>query len=80
MRTRLDSVGRIYLPKEVRERIGVQEFTVEMLEDGSIILRPIRIDPVEKYYGVVKTKQMSVEEMEQKIKESVVKLYRNDIS
>jgi len=80
MRTRLDSVGRIYLPKEVRERIGVQEFTVEMLEDGSIILRPIRIDPVEKYYGVLKTKQMSVEEMEQKIKESVVKLYRNDIS
>jgi len=80
MRTRLDSVGRIYLPKEVRERIGVQEFTVEILEDGSIILRPIRIDPVEKYYGVVKTKQMSVEEMEQKIKESVVKLYRNDIS
>lgn len=80
MRTRLDSAGRIYLPKEVRKRVGAEEFTIETLDDGSIVLRPVRIDPVDKYYGVVKTKSMSVEEMEEKIKESVVKLYRNDIS
>ena len=60
--------------------MGAEEFTIETLDDGSIVLRPVRIDPVDKYYGVVKTKSMSVEEMEEKIKESVVKLYRNDIS
>ncbi|BAJ50007.1 conserved hypothetical protein [Candidatus Caldarchaeum subterraneum] len=80
MRTKIDHTGRLYIPKEVRDRVAAEEFTIETLEDGSIILRPIRTDPVDEYYGIVKTKPMSVEDMEKKIKEYVEALYRNDIS
>jgi AbrB family looped-hinge helix DNA binding protein len=80
MKARIDSVGRIYLPKDVREQVGAEEFLVEMLEDGSILLRPVRKDQVEEYYGVLKTRSMTVEEMEEKVKESVLGIYRNDLS
>lgn len=44
----IDRSGRIYLPADIRRRIGARRFRVKIVENG-ILLEPI--DDVDKYYG-----------------------------
>lgn len=42
MRTTIDSAGRVVIPKELRERLGLRPGDVEISADGSAV----RIEPV----------------------------------
>lgn len=44
----IDGSGRIYLPADIRRRIGARRFKVRIVE-GGILLEPV--DDVDKYYG-----------------------------
>ena len=80
MKVRLDASGRLYLPSELRAKTSTSEYAAELKDDGTILLRPIIADPVEEYYGSVKSQDMSPEEIDAKIKEEVKKrLIHNDI-
>jgi bifunctional DNA-binding transcriptional regulator/antitoxin component of YhaV-PrlF toxin-antitoxin module len=78
MKVKVDPSGRLYLPNELRKRSKSSEYTAELREDGTIVLKPSIEDPIEKYYGAVKAKHMEPEEMDAKIKEEVRKKFIRD--
>ncbi|ADI32016.1 AbrB/MazE/SpoVT family DNA-binding domain-containing protein [Staphylothermus hellenicus] len=55
---RVDSKGRIVIPKNIREALGIREKQLLMLRivDGKIVLEPIG-DVADKYYGVVRVEK-----------------------
>ncbi|HSN54878.1 MAG TPA: AbrB/MazE/SpoVT family DNA-binding domain-containing protein [Candidatus Sulfomarinibacteraceae bacterium] len=50
--TRIGKKGQVSIPKAVLDRLGIEPETVLLVEatdDGSIVLRPAGVDPVELY-------------------------------
>lgn len=67
-----DERGRLYLPKDTREKYGEKYLEVE-LDDG-IKLIPVPEDPVEDLRELTdRLKRKSIEEMKESIKEEAVK-------
>jgi len=79
MKLKIDSHGRVYLPKQVRDSTKGQEFTLEASQDGAIVLRPVLTDAVDRYYGSVSGRQMTVDEMEEAAKKAVRRGYSRDL-
>ncbi len=58
MIVKLDEKGRVVIPKEVRERVGLEEGGQIVLEDENerVILKPLK--PVsDRFYGVFKVER-----------------------
>jgi len=67
-----DKKGRLYLPKDTREKYGERFLEVEM--EDEIKLLPIPDDPVEDLRKVTdKLKGKSIEEMKKGIREEIIK-------
>ena len=68
----MDDRGRILIPKDIRKRVKTKLFTVELMGDGTIVLKPIAGEILElagKFKGLLKYKSM--EELEEKQEEYV---------
>ena len=70
----MDDRGRVLIPKDIRRKIRARFFTVELMDDGSIVLRPIAND-VLKLAGKFKDliKYRNIEELEEKQEEYIRK-------
>ena len=68
MTIKIDDKGRLVLPKEARERLGLRQGVTLKLEyraDG-IILHPQKTMAIEDLYGIAKTKKpIRVEDIEE---------------
>ncbi|AAL62560.1 conserved hypothetical protein [Pyrobaculum aerophilum str. IM2] len=63
----VDGFGRIYLPAEIRKRIGARRFRVKIVDNG-ILLEPV--DDVDKYYGSYgPPRYKSLEDIEEAIRD-----------
>ncbi|MCX8137557.1 AbrB/MazE/SpoVT family DNA-binding domain-containing protein [Pyrobaculum aerophilum] len=63
----VDGSGRIYLPAEIRKRIGARRFRVKIVDNG-ILLEPV--DDVDKYYGKFgPPRYKSLEDIEEAIRD-----------
>jgi len=70
----MDDRGRILIPKDIRRRVKTKLFTVELMSDGSIVLKPIANEVLElagKFRGLLKYRD--VEELEEKQEEYVMR-------
>jgi len=68
----MDDRGRILIPKDIRRRVKAKLFTIELMDDGSIVLKPITSEVFElagKFKGLLKHRSM--EELEEKQEEFV---------
>ncbi|AFA38527.1 looped-hinge helix DNA binding domain, AbrB family [Pyrobaculum oguniense TE7] len=64
----VDGSGRIYLPAEIRRRIGARRFRVRVVE-GGILLEPV--DDVDRYYGKFgPAKYRTLEEIEGAVRDA----------
>jgi bifunctional DNA-binding transcriptional regulator/antitoxin component of YhaV-PrlF toxin-antitoxin module len=80
MKVKVDASGRLYLPSELRDRTPHDHYNAELREDGSILLKPLIEDPIEKYYGSVKAEHLEPKEMKVKAREALrKKLLHDDI-
>lgn len=80
----LTSKGQITIPKEVRDRLGVQEgdrIVFQFDEQGRVILRPESRDPLEGLVGFLrhraKGRAASVEEMNEAVRARAAEKYGN---
>lgn len=78
----LTSKGRLTIPKEVRDRLGVQEgdrIVFQFDEQGRVILRPGDPDPLGNLVGLLrhraKDRPVAVEEMDEAMRDSRVSRY-----
>jgi len=55
---RVDKKGRVLIPKNIREVMGIREKTLLRIEviDGKIVLEPLR-DIADSYYGIIDVKK-----------------------
>ncbi len=74
-RVRMDEQGRIYLPKELRERMKGRIFIVRE-EKGALILEPI--DTVREGRGIFKVRN-PIEEIDEKIEEYTKELVKDEL-
>ncbi len=68
----LDERGRVLIPKDIRSRLKAKLFNIELLEDGSIILRPVVNDVMKlagKFKGLLKCR--TIEELKERREEYV---------
>jgi len=78
--TRLGKKGQVSIPKAVLDRVGLEPETVlivEPLEDGSIMLRPAGVYPVEIYSDARVSEFLEEDRMTQKEKRRVKRRSRN---
>ena len=74
----MDSQGRIYIPSEIRKKIGSKKFELSV-EGDKIILKPIK-RKIEKYYGIVKVdRHLTLEEIEEKAEELTLRAVRDEL-
>ncbi len=74
----MDPQGRIYIPAEVRNKIKSKKFKLTV-EGDKIILKPIK-KKIEKYYSIVRVeKHLTVEKIEEKAKELIIKAVRDEL-
>ncbi len=62
----MDDRGRVLIPSPIRRRLKSRVFTLRLLSEGALLLRPIGEEVEEmggKYRGVIKTQ--SFEELEE---------------
>jgi AbrB family looped-hinge helix DNA binding protein len=78
----LTSKGQITIPKEVRDRLGVQEgdrIVFQFDEQGRVILRPESRDPLEGLVGLLrhraKERPPTVEEMNEAVRARAAEKY-----
>jgi len=77
MEVKMDAQGRIYLPANIRNAVKHRRFRV-VLEDDKIILIPIK-PAIEKYYGIVKPRYKTAEEIDEAVKHETEEILREDI-
>lgn len=53
METRIDTEGKILIPKTIREKLGITEDTRFMIEaqEGNLVLKPQRQKQIEDLFG-----------------------------
>ena len=74
----MDSQGRIYIPSQIRKKIGSRKFELTV-EGDKIVLKPIK-RKIEKYYGIVKVdRHLTVDEMEERAEELTLKVVGNEL-
>ena len=78
----LTSKGQITIPKEVRERLGLQEgdrIVFQFDQQGQVVLRPESRDPLGNLVGLLrhraKDRPVTVEEMNEAIRTRVDKKF-----
>ncbi len=70
----MDDRGRILIPKDIREKVRSKLFTLELMDNGTIVLKPIINEVLElsgKFKGLLEYE--SLEELEEKQEEFVRK-------
>ena len=70
----MDDRGRILIPKDVRRKVRTKLFTLELMDDGTIVLKPVASEVLGlagRFKGLVK--YGSLEELEEKQEEFVRK-------
>jgi len=70
----MDDRGRILIPKDVRRKVRAKLFTLELMDDGTIVLKPVAgevLGLAGRFKGLVKYR--SLEELEEKQEEFVRK-------
>jgi len=70
----MDDHGRILIPRDIRRKVRTKLFTIELTDDGIIILKPIVNEVLElagKFKGLLDYR--SLEELEEKQEEFVRK-------
>jgi len=70
----MDDRGRILIPSDVRRRVGTRLFVLEVLGDGSIVLRPVTREVLGlagRFEGLVE--YGDIEELEERQEELVKK-------
>ena len=70
----MDDRGRVLIPKDIRRKIKTKFFTVELMDGGSIVLRPIANDVLklaDKFKDLIKYR--NIEELEEKQEEHIRK-------
>jgi len=63
----MDDRGRILIPKNIRKKVKTKLFTIELMSDGTIMLKPVASEVLElagKFKDLLKYK--SIEELEEK--------------
>ena len=68
----MDDRGRVLIPKDIRRRVKARLFTVELMSDGSIVLKPVTSEVLElagKFKDLLKYRSM--EELEERQEEYV---------
>ncbi len=63
----MDDRGRVLIPKDIRRRVRTRLFIVELMSDGSILLKPVASEVLElagKFKDLLKYRSM--EELEEK--------------
>ena len=68
----MDDRGRILIPRDIRRRVRAKFFTIELMDDYTIVLKPITNDVLElagKFKNLLKYEDM--EELEEKQEEFV---------
>ena len=66
----MDDRGRIPIPKDIRRKVKTKLFTIELMSDGSIVLKPAASEVLElagKFKDLLEYKDM--EELEEKQEE-----------
>ena len=70
----MDDRGRILIPKDIRRRVKTKLFIIELMGDGTIVLKPIASEVLElagKFKGLLKYDD--IEELEERQEEYVRK-------
>ena len=66
----MDDRGRILIPKDIRRKVKTKLFTIELMDDGTIMLKPIASEDLKlasRFKGLLKYE--SFEELEEKQEE-----------
>lgn len=78
----LTSKGQITIPKEIRDRLGVQEgdrIVFQFDEQGRLILRPETRDPLDGLVGILrhraKERPATIEEMNEAVRAKAAEKY-----
>ncbi len=81
----LTSKGQITVPKEVRERLGLQEgdlLAFRFDESGRLVVEPRREDPLSGFAGLLrhlrKSKPVSIEEMKEGVRKHLARKRRRN--
>jgi len=70
----MDDRGRILIPKDIRRKVRTKLFTLELMDDGTIVLKPVACEVLglaSRFKGLLK--YGSLEELEEKQEEFVRK-------
>ncbi len=68
----MDDRGRILIPKSIRRGVKARLFTIELMDDNTIVLKPVASEVLElagKFRGLLKSRSM--EELEERQEEYV---------
>jgi len=68
----MDERGRILIPKDIRRKVKTKFFALELMSDGTIVLKPIANEVLElagKFKNLLKYKDL--EELEEKQEEFI---------
>ncbi|MCG3108987.1 hypothetical protein L3N51_01277 [Metallosphaera sp. J1] len=71
----MDERGRITLPASIRKKINARKFEVVLTDEG-ILLKPVRNDALDKYFGIFKGRvKKDVDEILDEAMEEYVREY-----